>query len=286
MKRYVTKSKKRGRKFSSSLKILFFTEGHFFFESHDITCLANSNAPTIATIETNYHIGACLVPQRLDGFYTRKKFYILFHIITFFLKKGGILFLPPPAGYSYFLLALLVVLTAFFAALVTFCGLLVTFCGLLVTSCGVLAACLSRRRERYGSTSSHAFPTDLKKSDAFRSSSRAAANGRPFSAPYSLMRVLARPLMRTGTLSPFQLARLALRDAARFASSAAVCLQAGQMTSRPTGMNFFPHFVQNFSVVIITFSFLPPSRHTHVFCFFSLFPWNKYIITRRGIYVN
>ena len=91
--------KKEGRFFLPS-RILLFTEGLFFFESHDITCLADSNTPTMPTIETNHHIAAELFTQCFDGFYTGKKFYILFHVITFFLKREGGFFLPSLPCYS------------------------------------------------------------------------------------------------------------------------------------------------------------------------------------------
>ena len=96
----------------------------------------------------------------------------------------------------------------------------------------------------------------LKQFVDLRRSSSAAAKGRDFSAPYARMRVLALPLMRTGTDSPAHDAFLARSTAARLLSSAACALHSGQITSRPTGMNLRPQRVQNFSVALIFFSMI------------------------------
>ena len=87
------------------------------------------------------------------------------------------------------------------------------------------------------------------------------------------MMVDARPLMRTGTDSPVHDACFARRTAARLVSSAAACLQDGQMTSRPTASNGLPHFVQYF--FMITFSFLSPHSDNTNF-FLVPFPLDTY----------
>lgn len=66
----MTTKKREG--FFFPLKILSFAEWNFFFESHDVSGFADSNAPTIKTIKTSYHVSACLIPQRIDDFYRRK----------------------------------------------------------------------------------------------------------------------------------------------------------------------------------------------------------------------
>ena len=172
----------------------------------------------------------------------------------------------PPPPHLLALLALLVALLAFAAcAVCTSCGVL----GLLAVS----VAGLSRRWERYGSTSVHLTPLAAKYSDVLRSVSSASEKVMVCEDANHLMTVDALPEMRTGTDSPVQLARFARSTAARLVSSAACALQAGQMTSRPTASNGLPHFVQNFFMID---SPLCRSRgNTNYFC---LSPWDKSIL--------
>ena len=95
---------KRGKNFLPSYDMLFLAAWNFFFESHDVSCFADSNAPTVPTIEANHHIAAGLFPQHLDCFNARKKALHSFSCYNLlskkgegFSKKGGIFFFPPLA---------------------------------------------------------------------------------------------------------------------------------------------------------------------------------------------
>ena len=164
-----------------------------------------------------------------------------------FLKTGrNFLFSSLPVCHS-FPAAVLTVLTAFFAVVLllacgTSCGLTAACAPSCVPSCAVsvVLVALSRRWDLYGVMSFHALPADWKNGVDFSRSSSACAKGRLCTLLNSRITVLARPLMRTGTDSPAQLALFALRTAARLVSSVACALHDGQITSLPTDSNCLP----------------------------------------------